>query len=168
MNTRPRNSRVEGEKGSSQNKLRYELYKEGFERIDTALKNGNYFEVVSISDSIINDRLTSLLQKTKDEEFDSSIQSVGNIIKTILSDIKHKRIDVGEIRDEFRNLLIKVERDWVSKRNFVVHSFVVVSLHNQDLTKDERLQIVKECAEEGAVYSRQITSMTDKVIRNLE
>ena len=89
-------------------------------------------------------------------------------IKTILSDIKHKRIDVGEIRDEFRELLIKVERDWVSKRNFVVHSFVVVSLHNQDLTKDERLQIVKECAEEGAMYSRQITSITDQVIRNLE
>ena len=168
MNTRPRNSRVEGEKGSPQNKLRYELYKDAFERIDKSLESENYFEVVAIVDSIINDRLTSLLQKTNNEDWDSSLQSVGNIIKTILGDIKHKRIEVGDIKDEFRNLLIKVEKEWVSKRNFVVHSFVVVSLHNQELTKEQRLQIVKECAVEGASYARQITNLTGKVVRNLE
>ena len=49
MNTwSKKNNRVVGEKGSPQNRLRYELYSEGFGRIDKGLKEGNHFEVVSI------------------------------------------------------------------------------------------------------------------------
>ena len=170
MNTwSKKNNRVVGEKGSPQNRLRYELYSEGFERIDKGLKEGNHFEVVSIVDSIIVDRLTSLLQKTKDEEeLDTSIQSVGKIIKTLLSDIKHNRLDIGENKKEFKELLIKIENEWVPKRNFTIHSFVVVSEHNKHLSKEERLQIVKECSLEGSEYCKKLRTLTDKVINNLE
>ena len=44
------------------------VYKEGFERIDRGLKEERYFEVVCICDSIINDRLTSLIQTLKNDE----------------------------------------------------------------------------------------------------
>ena len=36
------------------------------------------------------------------------------------------------------------------------------------LSKEERLQIVKECSLEGSEYCKKLRTLTDKVINNLE
>ena len=42
------------------------------------------------------------------------------------------------------SLLIKIENEWVPKRNFTIHSFVVVSEHNKHLSKDIQLTLAYE------------------------
>ena len=54
--------RISGEKGSVQNKLRYELYKKGIERIEECLESEHYIECTAIIDSMITDRLMAYVQ----------------------------------------------------------------------------------------------------------
>ena len=74
----------------------------------------------------------------------------------------------GKNKKEFKELLIKIENEWVPKRNFTIHSFVVVSEHNKHLIKEKRLKIVEECSFEGSEYCKKLRTLTDKVINNLE
>lgn len=166
FNSKNKNIRIEGEEGSPQSKLRYELYKEGFERIDRGLKEERYFEVVCICDSIINDRLTSLIQTMKNNEgIDFSYQSVGSIIRTLFKVVKESKFDLDK---DFKQLLIDVEHKWLPKRNFVSHSFVGVTNSSITMDLEKRLSIVKECGIEGSEYCRLITKETQRIIRNLK
>ena len=166
FNSKNKNIRMEGEEGSPQNQLRYELYKEGFERIERGLKEERYFEVVCICDSIINDRLTSLIQTMKNEEgIDFSYQSVGSIIRTLFKEVKQSNF---ELTKEFKQLLIDIEHQWLPKRNFVSHSFVGVTNSSVSMNLEERLSIVKECGIEGSKFCRQISSQTKVLIRKLK
>ena len=166
FNSKSKNIRMEGEEGSPQNQLRYELYKEGFERIEKGLKEERYFEVVCICDSIINDRLTSLIQTMKnDEGIDFSYQSVGSIIRTLFKTVKETELKLDK---DFKQLLIDVEHQWLPKRNFVSHSFVGVTNSSITMDLEKRLSIVKECGVEGSEYCRQITKQTQSLIRNLK
>ena len=70
-----------------------------------------------------------------------------------------------ELSSDLISLIKKIDGEWVEKRNFVAHSFVLVTNKSKDKSVEDRLNLVKECAVEGAVYSRQITDMVDKFLR---
>ncbi|XDZ62611.1 hypothetical protein AB8881_08625 [Alphaproteobacteria bacterium LSUCC0396] len=157
-----KNIRMEGEEGSTQNRLRYELYTEGFKRIKEGLEEERYFEVCCIVDSIINDRLTALIQTIKnDDGIDYTYQSVGMVIRTLFKIVKEDKILLST---DFRKLMSNIEQIWLPKRNFVSHSFVGVTPSNIDLNLEDRLQIVKECGELGSKYCRDLTTECDKMI----
>ncbi len=49
--------RLAGEKGSEQNKLRAELYRFTYERLEDASEQGMLFEVIVLCDMLITDRI---------------------------------------------------------------------------------------------------------------
>ena len=155
--------RIKGERGSPQNNLRFQLYTEGFKRIDTGLKEGNYFEVISLSDSIITDRLNSLIQHIRHEEDnDFPHQSVGGMVLILMKEIKERDFPIPK---DLKKLINDMNDEWVPKRNFCVHSFVVVTNSNKELGLSDRLHLVKECAEQGSLLSRKITNQIDGFIK---
>ena len=160
---RDKNIRIEGEEGSPQNQLRYELYSEGFKRIKVGLDEGRYFEVCCICDSIINDRLTALIQTIKnDEGINFTYQSVGMVIRTLFKICKEENIQIPK---DLKRVMIGVEQNWLPKRNFVSHSFVGVTPSNAEMNLEDRLRVVKECGELGSKYCAELRTETDKLIR---
>ena len=155
--------RVKGERGSYQNSLRFELYSEGFRRIELGLTEGNFFEVISLADSIITDRLNSLVQHIRQcEDDDFPHQSVGGMVLILMKEIKERNFPLPK---DIKTIINKMNHEWVPKRNFCVHSFVVVTHSNRDLSLQDRLEHVKECAVEGAELSRLITNKIDGFIK---
>lgn len=163
---RQKNVRMEGEEGSPQNQLRYELYSEGFRRIKEGVEEGRYFEVCCICDSIINDRLTSLIQTIKrDEGIEFTYQSVGMVIRTFFKICKEDNIYIPK---DLKRVMIDIEQIWLPKRNFVSHSFVGVTPSNVEMGLEDRLKVVKECGELGSQYCNELKSETDKFIREIK
>ena len=155
--------RIKGERGSNQNNLRFELYSEGFRRIDLGLKSENYFEVISLADSIITDRLNSLVQHIRQSEDDDfPHQSVGGMVLILMKEIKERKFPLPK---EIQTTINQMNNNWVPKRNFCVHSFVVVTHSNKEKSLYDRLELLKECAIEGAELSRLITNKIDGFIR---
>lgn len=163
---RDKNIRIEGEEGSPQNRLRYELYSEGFKRIKEGLEEERYFEVCCICDSIINDRLTSTIQTIKnDEGIDFTYQSVGMVIRTLFKIVKEDNIQLPK---SFKKVMVDIEQNWLPKRNFVSHSFVGVTPTNINLNLEDRLKIVKDCGVMGSQYCKELNSETTKFIREVK
>ena len=155
--------RIKGERGSHQNSLRFELYSEGFRRIDQGLKDGNFFEVISLADSIITDRLNSLVQHVRQSEDDDfPHQSVGGMVLILMKEIKERNFPLPK---DIKAIINKMNQEWVPKRNFCVHSFVVVTHSNKELSLQDRLEHLQECAMEGAELSRLITNKIDGFIK---
>ncbi len=158
-----KNVRVIGERGSETNELRGQLLKVGFERIKEGLSKENYFEVAMLSDSIITDRLNAVVQFIRrDEDTDFQHQSVGAMMEILYAQLKEYQVNLDP---DLKKLIHHINEKWVTKRNFVAHSFVLVTNKSKDMSVEDRLNLVKECAVEGAVYSRQITDMVDKFLR---
>jgi DNA-binding ferritin-like protein (Dps family) len=155
--------RIKGQRGSHQNSLRFELYTEGFRRIDRGLSDGNYFEVISLADSIITDRLNSLVQHVRHgEETDFPHQSVGGMVQILMKEVKERKFPLPK---DIKTIINKTNDNWVPKRNFCVHSFVVVTHSNQDKSLQDRLGLLEQCAVEGADLSRLITNKIDNFIK---
>ena len=155
--------RILAEKGSAQNTLRGELYKEAFERIKKGNEQGNYFEVITLVDSIITDRVHSLVQHIrKHEDDDYQVQSAGGMIAIYNTTVKtHKFVPPPD----FKKLINKqVENKWVPVRNFIAHSFVVVTNSNVTIDKEERMEILKQCAIDGEKYAHEMRTQIDKII----
>lgn len=155
--------RIKGERGSHQNSLRFELYSEGFRRIDQGLREENFFEVISLADSIITDRLNSLVQHIRQSEDDDfPHQSVGGMVLILMKEIKERNFPLPQ---DIKTIINKMNQEWVPKRNFCVHSFVVVTHSNKELSLQDRLEHLQECAVEGAELSRLITNKIDGFIK---
>ena len=155
--------RILAETGSVQNNLRGVLYKEAFERIKKGNEQGNYFEVIALVDSIITDRVHSLVQHIrKYEDDDYQVQSAGAMIAIYNSTVKTHNFVAPP---DFKNLINKqVENKWVPKRNFIAHSFVVVTNANVTIDKEERMEILKQCAIDGERYAKEMRTQIDKII----
>ena len=148
------------EQDSHQNFLRGELYREAFGRIDQGLKDGRYFEVIALSDSIITDRVQSLTQDIiRDEPEQYRWMSVGGAIEVLFREVKTRSITLPP---EIRKPLTQVHQVWSQKRNIASHAFVVVTPKNLEEGVEERLENVKVSAEEGSELARKITNQIDK------
>ena len=156
--------RARGELGSAQNSLRYELYKAAFERIEDGIKNDNFFEVISIADSLITDRIQALVQFLRGEEPEHYVHtSIGLTLELLRAEMKNRNIDLG---DEFESLRKKLN-EWVPERNIAAHGFVVITRKNLDQNVDRRLDHLKTTAITGAELARVATNVTTKILREL-
>lgn len=155
--------RILAETGSAQNNLRGVLYKEAFERIKKGNEQGNYFEVIALVDSIITDRLHSLVQHIRKQENDDyEYQSVGMMLKIFNSERKkHKFVIPRKFRTLINN---QIGETWIRDRNFAAHSFVIVTNANKTIDKEERMEILKRCAINGEKYAKEMRTQADKII----
>ena len=148
--------RMEGETGSYQNQLRYELYKEANERIKDGLEKGKYFEVISMTESIMTDRVNCLLERIRGEDNAYTYGGVGKMISLLSVELSQRDIKLPK---ELRTLLYQViNQQWLPKRNYCAHSFVVITNENVVDDVETRLKKIEECAREGALICRTLTN----------
>ena len=158
------NVRIPSEEDSHQNLLRGELYREAFDRIGMGLKDERYFEVIALSDNIITDRVQSLIQDIiRDEPEEYSWMSVGAAIEVLFREVKTRKITLDKT---LKKNLSEAHGVWSQKRNSASHGFVVITPKNVDMGLDERLENVRDAAEQGASLARKITNQIDKFRRD--
>lgn len=152
--------RVPGEKGSSQNELRGELYSSAFSHIKDAYDKGFYIECVSIIDSMITDRLESycqFLSHNDDKQFAAT--SVFDAMRNVGTLTKEK----GVRDNEFYVINEKIEK-WSAQRNRAIHGFVIVREDSKGDDFNKRKQVAKDAADEGLRLVREVMSYTQKRI----
>ena len=162
------NVRVPGELDSPQNKLRGQLYSEAFNRMSRGLSDERYFEVIAIADSVITDRIQSVILTILHEEPEQYVHtSIGTAVETLFAEIKTRQI---KLDPQFLEVIKEIYSgtEWVKRRNNVAHGFVVVTPKTSDQGVDERLTELKKTAEDGARFAREITQIATKVIRDLK
>lgn len=156
--------RARGEAGSLQNSLRFKLYKAAFDRIEDGIQNGNFFEVISIADSLITDRIQALVQFLRREEPEHYVHtSIGLALELLQAEMKNRNIDLG---DEFDSLRKKLNQ-WVPERNIAAHGFVVITRKNLNQDLDHRIAHLKITAITGAELARITTNITTTILREL-
>ena len=158
------NIRARGELGSKQNQLRYNLYKAAFERMESALASDNVFEVISIADSLITDRLQALIQFLRKEEPKQYTHvSIGKAQAVLIKEMRQRDFSFG---DEIE-VLVKEINSWVPHRNKAAHGFVVVTHKDINEELEDRLKHLRTTAKDGLKLARKTTTMTTRTLRNL-
>lgn len=138
---------------------KYNFYKNAFELMELAKihKSLHYsIAAIAIIESIIADRTQSYIAYKEKEWFES--QKEKHIRTTIIVDkcskyfknekivIKRKDLTKYESNDLFLDL-----KEWLKKRNNVLHSFAKASINNNKITYDEFVHYTITTSEEGIV-----------------
>lgn len=126
---------------------RYLRYKLAFDRLDEALEDGWLLEAISLEESIITDRLLSILTST--EQAVSSKQSLGNLI----AHAKKLMTGSGSIVDG--DLLHELDQ-WRDARNECVHAFCKLDDHAY---ADNSAEIFSEKMWETAKKRRELVDL---------
>ena len=153
--------RVPGEKGSSQNELRGELYSSAFSHIKDAYDKGFYIECISIIDSMITDRIESYCQFLS---YEDDKQFVANSVFDAIRNLGTLTKEKGVRDDEFYVINDKIEK-WSAQRNRAIHGFVIVREETKGDDFNKRKQVTKDAADEGLRLVREVMSYTQKRIR---
>lgn len=154
--------RVKGSKGSAQNQLRAELYQHAIIRIQKAIDSGNFFEAVSLSDTLITDRIEAYIQfLLHNDELQQRVTSIGLAIAAMNA----ARHDKGVATEPDYKSLTKLLTRFQEMRNEVLHNFVVVKNANVSISLEERLSLAKETAIFGYEVFQEIKKFTAKHIK---
>ena len=132
---------------------RYLRYKLAFQRLDEALEEGWLLEAISLEESIITDRLLSILIST--EQAVSSKQSLGNLI----AQAKKMMTGSGSIveGDFFHEL-----DQWRDARNECVHAFCKLDEHAY---ADNSAEIFSDKMWETAKKGRELVDLVKHLSR---
>ena len=169
-------ARIRGEEGSDANKLRGELYKYAFERFrdfsGLAKKNPTNvnvpryaFEIISLADSMMNDRIQAILQTLRHHESKQWItMSSGNALTILKDEIALKKLNIS---DEFDELLYELG-EWLKQRNISLHDFLIVNNGNQRVGTNKRVEFVIDTALWATELARDFVDESAKVIKQLK
>lgn len=154
--------RALGIDNSPQNALRYQLYKSAWERITAAQEAGCKFEVVTLCDMIVADRLEAFAQHLmyeEDEHYTTGALGVAhqNFSKAINKYGQHLNLTKRELR-----ALNKEIADFTKIRNQLAHGYLLVQNATTDWTLEEREALLDEAAEQGIKTARLVSDWTRK------
>ena len=143
MNVRARHSEAVG-------LTKFQLYKKTYARIDRAISSGFHIEAVALLESIICDRLESLLTVLTEEPVNAST--------------------IGKLLDKLKKFnaispALEVElRRWNKERGLVIHQFVKITT-NTETSWNSRLRYARDTALHGKEVLRSLRKETDRLIR---
>ena len=138
---------------------KYNFYKNAFELMELAKihKSLHYsIAAIAIIESIIADRTQSYIAYREKQWFE--LQKEKHIKTTVLVDKCNKYFKKEKVvikrRDltkfESNDLFIDI-KEWLKKRNNVLHSFAKASINNNKITYDEFIHYAITATEEGIV-----------------
>ena len=160
--------RIEGQKGSWQNKLRGKLYASGFQRIEESIESKFFIEAISICDSMITDRLMAYTQTLLHKEPKQYITNgLYDALMSFSHTTKETNIRDNKQNDGYRELYKKIE-DWIQERNTCVHNYVIVDKRSLDADDKDRELHMNKTALEGYQLVREVMKYTDKVIEEVK
>jgi hypothetical protein len=132
---------------------RYLRYKLAFDRLDEALEEGWLLEAISLEESIITDRLLSILTST--ELAVSSKQSLGNLIA------QAKKLMTGSGSLVESDLFHELDQ-WREERNECIHAFCKLDDHTY---ADKSAEIFSEKMWETAKKGRELVDLVKHLSR---
>lgn len=153
--------RFAGEKGSPQNTLRQELYTYAFQRLEEANEQAMYFEIISICDMLITDRIEAFTQYLlHDEDHQFTTMSSGNAAAAFGSAVKDNAPELYASK-EYKDLLAQIEQ-FTKDRNTSLHSFFLIKNAAPNVSLDERVAYIEEFAEEANNLVRKVSNWVNK------
>ena len=156
--------RFSGEKDSTQNKLRSQLYSYAYERLDEANEQGMFFEVIALCDMLITDRLEAYCQYLlHNDDLQFNTMSTGQAIEALEVALKDNAPEVKS-SPEWKQLSQKI-RAFANARNTALHSFVLIKNAATNVSLDERIVFVEVTAEEGNELTREVDRFVKKNIK---
>ena len=140
---------------------KYESYREAWSRIKLAQENHFFLEAITIQESIISDRLISLLTrlgalKPLAQQRNGQYPSFGNLIRLWRSEFS------GELQSGSYPDIIAAVDQWRLIRNEAIHAIVKSEPGKPTQLIDLFLQKAKETAEEGERLTREVCKWCGK------
>lgn len=149
----PARTRAVADGASDVGELRHDLYRAGSKRIDEAIAAGWYLEAITLTESLIADRLESRLGFLEGK--DRGFQNLGPLIKGIQK---------AEIDAELRHLVEQDLDDWRDARNEAVHEILKIAVGQRD-TWEARMARLRDVALEGKRVLRAVNARVSKLRR---
>jgi hypothetical protein len=157
------NVRKPGQKSSPQNALRAELYRDVWGRINNAMENECFFEVITLCDMVTTDRMEAFsqyLMYTDENHFQTD--SIGESFKNFGWAIKYKGSEFGISKTGEVKELYNLIQEFVELRNKIVHGHLIVRNSTENISLDERVALLNDAAQKGIVVARKISRWTEK------
>ncbi|NJL99911.1 MAG: hypothetical protein HC924_14440 [Synechococcaceae cyanobacterium SM2_3_2] len=158
---------IRPEAGIQGNAARYYSYREAWGRIKAAQEQGFFLEVVTIVESIIADRLISLLTHVDVLQIQPERQSpsFGRLIQ--MWERWLQTVELLEEREQVMALLQATDT-WRQRRNFVVHGIVKMRPQGRDPDIAEFIAEAERTATEGIRLAKAVSAWQKKYKRCLE
>lgn len=115
---------------TTENRLKYNNYKEQFKRLDKALNNKFYLEAMFIAYAIMEDRTESILSYEGNEINSNSFVSINRKLKKIKQIAERKNSLPARC---FSDSLIDEILEWKDERNRLMHALMKQSLTTEEL-----------------------------------
>jgi len=129
--------RGEAFEGKGYGRLRYNLFVEAKSRIEQSIRDGYYCEAITITESIISDRLESRLSFLKSENV--GFYNLGYLL-TGLKEI--------ETDPDLITIIGEID-SWRRQRNKAIHELVKIERGRELITWGKRIAAIGETAREG-------------------
>jgi|GEM_PF-1787329 len=143
-----------------------ELIESSFIKMQRGLEDENFFEVICISQSIINERLGTLLQNF--QGIDDKLKLMTGLEETISNLLSYSEHHNIEINPEFRELLSDISagqkgNTWVNRRDTSLHEYVSVFNDNTKFSAQMRDSFNRRTAELGVKLAIETVRLTAKL-----
>ena len=147
-------------------RLNLDLIESSFIKMQRGLEDENFFEVICISQSIINERLGTLLQNF--QGVDDKLKLMTGLEETISNLLSYSEHHNIEINPEFRELLSDISagqkgNTWVNRRDTSLHEYVSVFNDNIKFTSQMRDSFNRRTAELGVKLAIKTVRLTAKL-----
>jgi len=148
-------------------RLTSELYKSAFVRIQKGLEDENYFDVICLSQSIMNERVGKLLQTFQGIEDKFKLMTV--LEETISNLLSFMDLQNIEIDPELNDLCSDIStgqkgNTWVDRRDTSLHEYVSVFSDNIDFTSEMRDGFNRRTAEIGVQLAIKTITVIDRLM----
>ena len=148
-------------------RLTSELYKSAFSRVQKGLEDENYFEVICLSQSIMNERLGKLLQTFQGIE--DKFKLMTGLEETVSNLISYMDLQNIEIDPELNELISDIStgqkgNTWVDRRDTSLHEYVSVFSDNKNFTIQMRDGFNRRTAEMGVQLAIKTITVIDRIM----
>jgi len=141
-------------------RLTSELYKSAFARIQKGLEDENYFDVICLSQSIMNERLGKLLQTFQGIE--DKFKLMTGLEETISNLLSFMDLQNNEIYSDISTG--QKGNTWVDRRDTSLHEYVSVFSDNINFTREMRDGFNRRTAEIGVQLAIKTITVIDRLM----
>jgi hypothetical protein len=134
------------------NAPKYQSYKEAWRRIDSAMAGGFFFEVVTICESIISDRLLSFVRGVTQANDIGTNTNFSQLIR-----LWRENVQIQSPESSLEELIDRVDR-WRKERNKMVHGFVKSLPGTATMPVNQFLADAQKAADEGMKLARMVSA----------
>ena len=151
---------------NEEGRLTSDLYKSAFVRIQKGLEDENYFDVICLSQSIMNERVGKLLQTLQGIEDKFKLMTV--LEETVSNLLSYLDLHSLEIDSELSDLISEIStgqkgNTWVDRRDTSLHEYVSLFSDNTKFTQQMRDGFNRRTAELGAQLAIRTVQITHRL-----